>query len=214
MPQGQWKTIPFERRMFAAMEDSFTTLFKKPPNAPAELHREPKSKRGYNVSIVFLPIYLPLLLIAWAVSIPWSRVRRIMVRRRERRFSQQMWPAGRTTPWEDFECALNEKRGTAIGEYLSLKGPFRLWWTPDNVPILGPHKCDIGSHHAWLEPEFMPFFDWCREEYTDTETGTASLVSVPDDKRIRLKDRLSDAPFVSICSFKQKLKNLENPAKS
>jgi len=196
------------------MEDSFTTLFKKLPNGPAEPHSERKRKRGYDVPIVFLPIYLPLLFIAAAVSIPWSMIRRVVVRRRERRFSEQMAALGRTTPWEDFDRSLNEKRGTSIGEYLSWKGPCRLWWTPDDLPNLSPHKCAIGDHYAWLEPEFRPFSDWVREQYTDSETGTASLVLVPAEQRIRLKDRLSDAHFVSICSFKRKPKNLENLAKS
>jgi hypothetical protein len=194
------------------VEYSFTTLFKKPSaRQPVEPREQLKPRRGYDVPKIFLPIYLPLLFIAWAVSIPWSSLRRVVVRRRERRFSQQMSAAGRTMAWEDFEGALNEKRGTAVGEYLSLKGPFRLWWTPDDIPLLSPHKCDRGNHYAWLEHEFMPFFDWCRKQYTDPQTGTASLVIVPREEGVHLKDRLNDARFVSIYSSERRSRNLATP---
>ena len=132
---------------------------------------------------------------------PVTYVMRFLQRRSERRFARAMMAAKRAMTWEDFELALREKRGTAIGEYLSLKGPFRLWWTEDDIPSVSPYNYDRGNHFAYWDSEYAPFFNWCRSVYTASGAGSAKLVQVPDGHRINLKAMLNGARFVSICSF-------------
>ena len=129
------------------MEDSSTTLFKRAPNTSNQLPSNPESKNSRRISIVFLPIYLPLFLIAGALSIPWTYALKLRQRHREKQFAKQMEPSGRLITWKEFESAIENGRGTAIGESLSMKGPFRLWWTPEDIPVVSPYSFDR-KHHS------------------------------------------------------------------
>jgi hypothetical protein len=183
------------------MEDSITTPFQKAPNAPASPPSDPKRRKPREISMLFLPIYLPLFLIAGALSIPWTYVLRLRQRRQERQFATLMESSGRIMTWKEFETAIENGQGTAIGEFLSMKGPFRLWWTREDIPAVSPHSCDRQHHLAFPEPEFAPFFDWCHAQFTNPRSGRAQLVIVPKEDRKGLKTKLEGARFVSICSF-------------
>jgi hypothetical protein len=100
----------------------------------------------FKVPIIFAPIYVPLLFLAGAVSIPWTYLQKLEQRRQERRFAEQMKKAGRLMQWQEFKQVEANGTGTAIGEYLSMKGPFRLWWTPDDIPATSPHKWKRERH--------------------------------------------------------------------
>ena len=196
----EWKPVIWKSKI-SFVDDSFTTLFNKAPTrggAPAD---KPKRGRPYKVPIIFLPIYLPLLLIAAAISIPWTRIHRLRQHRAEGKFAEQMNTAGRLMKWKDFELAIESGDGTIIGEYLSTKGPFRLWWTPEDIPALSPYRCDREHHMGWPEPEFQPFFQWCYAQFTNPQSGRAQLVRVPETERKELKRKLAGARFVSTCSF-------------
>lgn len=78
-------------------------------------------------------LFLPLLFVAGAVSIPYGIVRRRVVARRESRFADSMTLSGRMMDWTDFIRELEPGNGMLIVERFSFKGPIRLWWTPDDV---------------------------------------------------------------------------------
>jgi hypothetical protein len=196
-----WKTAGGKSKI-SSMEESFTTLFEPSPRKPAELPDDKKGRKPFKVSILFLPIYLPLFFMAAAISIPWTHVYRLRQRRKERRFAEQMKAAGRLMTWLEFKRVIGNGEGTAIGEYLSTKGPFRLWWTPEDIPANSPYRCDREKHLAWLEQEFLPFFTWCYERFTQPQSGLARLVSVPEEERKELPKTLASVRFVSICSFR------------
>jgi hypothetical protein len=172
------------------MESSHTTL------------REPSRRKPFRVPVVFAPIYIPLLFLAGAVSIPWTYIQKSVQRRQERRFTEQMKKAGRLMQWQEFTQAEGNGAGTAIGEYLSTKGPFRLWWTTEDIPALSPHEWKREQHVAWIEPDFLPFFEWCYARYTNPQSGLARLVPVPEKERNELKTMLTSIRFVSTCSFR------------
>jgi len=163
---------------------------------------QPPRRKPFKVPVIFAPIYIPLLFLAGALSIPWAYIQKSAQRRRERRFAEQMKRAGRLMQWRDFKQAEANGTGTAIGEHLSMKGPFRLWWTPDDIPATSPHKWKWGEHVAWLEPEFLPFFQWCYARYTNPQSGLAQLVPVPEEERNQLKAMMTSSRFVSTCSFR------------
>jgi hypothetical protein len=154
------------------MQDPITEFFSTPPKGSAKPSKSSKGNGPRKISIVFLPIYLPLLFIAGAISISWSHVHRRRQRRSERRFAEQMSAAGRLMAWREFQVAMESGSGTAIGEFLSTKGPFRLWWTAENIPAVSPHECDRRHHFAWPEPEFSRFFEWCHTIHKPT-VGTS-----------------------------------------
>ena len=162
---------------------------------------QPARRKPFTVPIIFAPIYVPVLFLAGALSIPWGYIQRSRQSRQEQRFAEQMKRSGRLMQWHEFKDAEANCTGTAIGEYLSMTGPFRLWWTPDDIPATSPHKWKW-EHIAWMEPEFLPFFRWCYRRYTNPQSGMAQLVSVPREDRNHLKTILASSRFISTCSFR------------
>jgi hypothetical protein len=138
----------------------------------------------------------------WLGYLPaWTYVQKLRQRSQEKRFATEMASSGRVMTWREFESAVGNGERTAIAEYLSLKGPSRLWWTPEDIPAISPHNCDRQHHVAFPEPEFAYFFDWCRAQFTNPQSGRTKLVLVPEEERPELKTKLDGARFVSICSF-------------
>lgn len=184
------------------MQGPLTTLLDKPWEPTSASNRTPifGSWKKREVGIIFLPIYLPFLIIAALISIPWGYVREFIVRRNERKFASHMASAGRAINWDELQNAIETGQGTLIAETSSFKGPWRLWWTPADVRMVSPHKCDAGPGFEWLKPEFQPFWRWCYEQFTNPESGTARLVSVPDDELKRLYEKLPTLRAVSIFS--------------
>jgi hypothetical protein len=169
---------------------------------PSPGDTQPPRRKPFNVPFIFAPIHIPLLFLAGAISIPWGYLQKLQQRRQERRFAEQMKKTGRLIQWQKFKQAAANGKGTAIGEYLSMKGPFRLWWTPDDIPATSPHKWKREKHIAWMEPEFLPFFQWCYARYTNPVSGLAQLVPVPEGEREQLEAMLTRSRFVSTCSFR------------
>ena len=191
------------------MEHSFITLFKGPSKQPTAA-RPGKSKRGrsYEIPAIFAPIYLPLLIIAAVLSIPWTYVQRLKQRHRERKFAEQMRKDGRIMAWDEFESALKERRGTTISEVLGIKGPFRIWWTPEDVRAISPSLCP-NEGQVWTElqsAEFRPFFDWCYAQFTNPNSGRARLVQIPETRLVpegtRREIRAKLAGAIPTCSFR------------
>ena len=115
---------------------------------------------------------------------------------------EQMKNTGRLMEWQEFKQAEASGGGTAIGEYLSFpKGPFRLWWTAEDIQGTTPHKWPQEMTEGWLDSEFQPFFKWCYLRYTNAECGLARLVRVPEEQKRELRKALADVRYVSIDSF-------------
>jgi hypothetical protein len=126
------------------MQPSFTTLFKESRLGPAAPHREERpTRKGIKIPVVFFPIYAPLLLLAAAIGIPVSHVLRWKQGTVERKFIDKMKRARRFMKWNDFKQAIEKNEGTAIGESLSMKGPFRPWWTTENILATSPYSVRI-----------------------------------------------------------------------
>jgi hypothetical protein len=200
LPQSGRKNATIWSKI-SGMQEPITEPFSTPPTGSAKPSKSSKGHGPHKISIIFLPIYLPLLFIAGAISIPWSHVQKLRQRRSERRFTEQMSAAGRLMTWKEFQVAIENGSGTAIGELLSTKGPFRLCWTAEIIPAVSPHKYDRNHHFAWPEPELAPFFEWCHAQFTNPQSGRARLVCIPEEERKRLKEKLSAIQFVSTCSF-------------
>jgi hypothetical protein len=126
------------------------------------------------ISILLLPILLPAMLIGAATSIPYSRIVRLQMRRRENAFLALMKSRERVIHWSDFSQAVSESRGTVLAER-AYKGLNRWWWTPDNVRELSPFPI-AGWWTMVTDKSFEPFSNWCRDRYTSPETGRAMIV--------------------------------------
>jgi hypothetical protein len=182
------------------MESSFITLFDKPRPDGREPPAALEGKNPRHIPMPFSLLFIPVMFIGAAISIPWSCVDNLVKGRREKRFAKEIQAASRSMTWKEFGSAMENEQGTIIGEYLSFKGPFRLWWTEEDIPAASPYKWER-EDFAWYEPQFTPFFEWCYARFTNPQSGTARLVMVPAEERKGLREKLSGTRYVSICSF-------------
>jgi hypothetical protein len=122
--------------------------------------------------------FVPALAIAAVLAIPVAFVASTVQKKREQSFKKRMKAAGRIMERRDFEQVLQEGRGTVIVESHSLKGPFRWWWTGENLYEICPFPLV-----SWLETmpsdeHYRPLAEWCRGEYTNIDQGRALLVDL------------------------------------
>jgi hypothetical protein len=95
---------------------------------------------------------------------------------------------------------------TAIDEAVTAEGPWRIWWTAEDVGAVSPHPVAVGEWVmlAW-ESRWFPFFGWAAERYLDVEKGTARLVVVPAAERRRVLEIVRGGRYVTVCSFAKRL---------
>lgn len=123
---------------------------------------------------------IPVLLVAAAFSMPLSAFHRSAEQRRESRIVDALRQSGRTICWADALCQVNLNRGSFIEEYGSLKGPYRLWFTPENLDASSPHPCNFEEFPWTDDDELGEFFKWCHARFTDIENGSARLVEITE----------------------------------
>jgi hypothetical protein len=127
-------------------------------------------------------IAVPVLLLAAGLSIPVSFVTDRFARRRERRFATQMRRNGRWMSWSQAQSEVESGRGTVIGEYLSPKSGYRLWWTSEDISVTSPYRCCF-EEIPWGEAESSEFFEWCCSRFTNAEFGVGRLVDLESTDR-------------------------------
>ena len=131
-------------------------------------------------SSLFLGVFVGILLIPIAAigacfGFPYAAGSRWLRGHHEAAFRRRMRSQGRMMAWTEFRRAMRAGGGTCIEEKFSAKGPVRLWWTPEDVEKESPHEIK-----DWFTMRkggrFVPFVNWCRQRYTDGETGSSTLV--------------------------------------
>jgi hypothetical protein len=151
-------------------------------------------------------LFIPVLLAGAAISIPVTGIIWLVLRWQEKHFARAMCAVGRSMTWTELQSAIEKQNGTIIAEGLSEKGPYRLWWTAENIRAVSPDKCYPADSSPrfypgpYLDPEFAPFFEWCYIRFTHPHVGVGRLVSVPKEKQERLLELLPGCQFVSTYS--------------
>lgn len=141
-----------------------------PTREPAELKR-----RRSGLDVLLEVALIPVAVGVAAVALPLSFVPRWMQTRREGTFRALLKSRGRFISWQEFLRSMREAGGTCIEEKFSPKGPVRFWWTPEDVYRESPYEIiDWFTMRKGRRGE--QFVQWCRERYTNAETGTAVLV--------------------------------------
>jgi hypothetical protein len=110
--------------------------------------------------------------------------------------------ADRVMDWAELKSAMGVGKGTVIGEFLSMKGPFRLWWTPEDIPKTSPYAREKEVREECMRMEPQNFFRRCYSRFTKPEGGLARLVVVPDEERKALMKTLSGVRYVATYSFR------------
>lgn len=166
------------------------------PNRSTKKSSSTLAAPNWFVSALLLPLSIPLLVVMdmgrWLAA--------PLARRRERAFVASM--AGRVMALAEFEAAMARGEGTAIDEAATAEGPWRIWWTAEDVRAESPYPVAVGEWVmvAW-ESRCFPFFTWAAGRYLDAGSGTARLVVVPVTERRRVLEIVRGGRYVTVCSF-------------
>jgi hypothetical protein len=119
-------------------------------------------------------VFLPLMVIAAALSLPFMPLVAWWRKREKRLLAESMTKQNRVMRWSDFVQVAEEKRGTLIVEGDPRKGP-HLWWTSEDVRAISPYACsdDLGT---LLNRSYKPFHEWCYKRYANPATGSGLIV--------------------------------------
>jgi hypothetical protein len=139
---------------------------------------ELKTKRRTSLNVLLELALIPVAIGVAAVAVPLSFVPRWLQKHREHTFRLKMKSSGRLITWQVFLHSMRNSGGTCIEEKFSPKGPVRFWWTPDDVPSRSPHEI-IDWFTMRKGRRGDAFVYWCRERYTNADTGSAVLVDAP-----------------------------------
>jgi hypothetical protein len=134
-----------------------------------------KKERPSSLNMLLELALIPIALGVAAVAVPLSFVPRWLQKHREGSFRALLKSRGRLINWQEFLRSMRDSGGTCIEEKFSAKGPVRFWWTQDNVYAESPHEIiDWFTMRKGRRGE--SFVRWCRERYTNADTGAAVLV--------------------------------------
>jgi hypothetical protein len=132
-----------------------------------------------GLSIVLVPITVPLLCILATISIPYCFVAVIVQAIQERRFRGQMRGNHRFIEWNTLEPRLHAGEGSLLIEQ-GQKCPVRFWWTSEKVlqmaPVPPPKQEELDIFGC-KEPH--SFVLWSNHRYIDSEKGIALLTKPP-----------------------------------
>jgi hypothetical protein len=95
-----------------------------------------------------------------------------------RRFRNRMKSDGRFISLPDLRPKLEAGEGTLIEE-TGHKGPYRIWWTEDNLLGKGTPPSADEDFVAIFEGKDNPFNSLCLREYLDSDSGKAMLTPLP-----------------------------------
>ncbi|MFZ0302106.1 MAG: hypothetical protein WAL75_05455 [Terracidiphilus sp.] len=143
------------------------------PTQSAEPHL--KSKHRSTLSVLLQLAIIPVAVGVAAVAVPLSFVPRWLQGHREVSFRALLKSRGRLITWAEFLCSMRDSGGTCIEEKFSPKGPVRFWWIQENVYDESPHEI-IDWFTMRKGRRGDAFVRWCRERYTNADTGSAVLV--------------------------------------
>lgn len=148
-------------------------------------------------------VFLPLMVVAAGLSIPYGYAKRISDERKARCFEERMKSANRLLSFEEFERKLRSNEGTYISEYRA-KGPHRFWWTSDNLYKMSPVAIvsDL-TMSVDPDPAVKVFARWCFDRYVSPNNGKAFLVAMPRERGLSLKEKLRNARGVSVLSVRE-----------
>jgi hypothetical protein len=139
------------------------------------------SDRQVLIAIPFFPFALlggmiafGFILFFMAVVWPYAAIRAVAA---ERRFRAMMKTKGRFATLQDLRARLIAGEGTLI-EDTGQKGPYRLWWTEDDLFTLGSPASTQEEFISILTGKDHPFNSRCLKDYLDKEAGKALLTSI------------------------------------
>lgn len=133
---------------------------------------------------LLLPVYLPIMLVvlfaAAALSIPIGAMQAWKSNRREKAYREQLRQSGRYLDWRDVESRIDDGKGTLVIERFLPKGPFRQWWTEEDLigkaPVSLPHLGEEGAPEE-EKGKLRDYAALCKS--LCGESGSAKLTELP-----------------------------------
>jgi hypothetical protein len=176
-------------------------MYHPPPIAQASeaTGSDEKTKRSVDLGLFGCLLFVPLMLIAGVLSIPYGLAWNVVENRKRRRLQKDLSKAGRGIEWAEFVQVMAAGRGTVIIEKYFPKGPWRWWWTEDDVrarcpyPMTDAREIEIGA-----EFDSDPAGDWFVEQYTNTVTGKGRLVIHTREERESSSEILKSVRVITL----------------
>jgi hypothetical protein len=134
-----------------------------------------KTKRRSSLNVLLELALIPVAVGVAVIAVPLSFIPRWRQKHREITFRALLKSRGRLINWQEFFRSMRDSGGTCIEEKFSARGPVRFWWTPDDVASESPHEI-IDWFTMRKGRRGDAFVRWCRERYTNADTGAAVLV--------------------------------------
>lgn len=133
--------------------------------------KSPSSAAGAAVGLAMIPV----LFAGACLAIPYTVGARWLRSRGEYKLRLLMKSRGRLMTWAEFVRTMRERGGTCIEEKFSPKGPWRFWWTAEDVQRESPHEI-IDWFTMRKGRQHETFVRWCRARFTNAESGSAVMV--------------------------------------
>ncbi len=138
---------------------------------PGSTQTQPSTAMGAVIAVAVVPV----LFVGACLAVPYTVGARWLRSRGEYKLRLLMKSRGRLMTWAEFVRTMRERGGTCIEEKFSPKGPWRFWWSPEDVQRGSPHEIvDWFTMRKGRQHE--TFVHWCRARYTSAENGSAVLV--------------------------------------
>lgn len=142
--------------------------------------------------LVILYFVFPLALLARIFDIVLCELYRRKVVRQMRRLHRFIDSA-------DLRLRTSQVPGTFILDDLTDSRVTRLWWTEDDISMLGPARPsdDEQANGVWFD---HPFYTWCFDEYLDPERGRALLVAAGNGAKLKenVRRKFSNVPVLKL----------------
>jgi hypothetical protein len=151
------------------MVESFSPM----PIEAAEPQQQKKHRFNVLIELALIPVAAGIAVVA----LPLSFIPRWLQTHREGSFRALLKSRGRLINWQEFLRSMRDSGGTCIEEKFSPKGPVRFWWTPEDVAAQSPYEI-IDWFTMRKGRRGASFVSWCRQRYTNADTGSAVLVDV------------------------------------
>jgi len=158
--------------------------------------RAPKQRRPVVIPAPISLLLIPVMLLVAGASIPYMICVAILQNRAEKRYVEARRREGRLLKYGDVREAAIARKGTLVVEKLSSKGPWRFWWTSDDLRQICPVILPTADREEGLIEVDDAFRAWFSERYIDGSSG-ASLVDRSEVQKRQIYEELKVVPHLS-----------------
>lgn len=162
------------------------------------------SWREQLVMACIAPLVMLVLVLVALLAIPAACLLSLSIWYSEQRLQNRLTKRGRFMPWPAVEANLISGEGTLIIECCGPKGPFRYWWSEDD--ITGQATCALPTNrHDCYSDQAIAYSQMCMKKYEFDDLGLKFAEVYPRAKVVTLfrwpTDKLTVGDFQSTVAY-------------